>query len=173
MKAVTLLVAGVVACAAAPEDDRAGTSPEGSAEATAVIDVPTGPSGVASAAEPVPTASLPTLLDRHDFRRRTSRFDLPGRLNEISGLAFTPDGRLFGHDDERGRVHEIDPGTGEVGKRFDLGEDMVRDDFEGMAIAGERFFLISSRGWLYEFREVGDRESAPYRVTDTGVGANC
>lgn len=114
-----------------------------------------------------------TFVDRYDLEHRTRRFDLPGRLDEISGLAFTPDGRLFAHDDERGRVYQIDPMTGEVGKRFDLGEEVVRGDFEGIAIVGERFFLISSTGFLYEFREAGDRESTGYRVTDTRVGASC
>lgn len=128
---------------------------------------------VFASARCAPAQRAATLLDRYDFSRRTARHDLPGRLGEISGLAFTPDGRLFAHGDERGRVHEIDPSTGEVGKRFSLGDDDVRDDFEGIAIAGERFFLVSSRGLLYEFREVGDRESTPYRVTDLGVGADC
>ena len=173
MKALALLVAGVMGCAAPIEDGAAGRSPEGLAEAAAEIGGATQPSAVASGAVALSASFPSTLLDRYDFERRTSRFDLPGRLDEISGLAFTPDGRLFGHDDERGRVHEIDPGTGEVGKRFDLGEEMARGDFEGIAIAGERFFLISSRGLLYEFREAGDRESAPYRRTDTGVGASC
>lgn len=127
---------------------------------------------VAAPAAAAPQAAS-TLLDRHDFSRRTARFDLPGRLDEISGLAFTRDGRLFGHDDERATVHEIDIETGEVGKRFSLGDPPRRGDFEGMAIAGERFFLITSRGILYEFREVGDRERATYRVTDVGLGAVC
>ncbi len=122
---------------------------------------------------PLPVQSPSTVLDRHDFRRRTARFDLPGRLAEVSGLAFTPDGRLFAHDDERARIHEIDVETGEVGLRFDLGDPVERGDFEGIAIAGERFFLVTSQGRLYEFREVGDREEAPYRVTDTGLGSRC
>lgn len=115
----------------------------------------------------------PPLAERHDFERRAWRVDLPGRLDEVSGLATTPDGRLFAHDDERGRVHEIDPATGEVGKRFDLASGEVRDDFEGVAVVGARFFLVSSRGLLYEFAETGDREETPYRVTDTGVGGTC
>lgn len=114
-----------------------------------------------------------TFLDRYDFSRRTRRFDLPGRLDEISGLAFTSDGRLFAHDDERGRIYEIDPHSGEVGKHFDVGDKVRRDDFEGIAIAGERFFLISSMGMLYEFREVGDGRYAEYRTTDTRVGVTC
>jgi uncharacterized protein YjiK len=115
----------------------------------------------------------PSFLGRYDFEDRLRRFDLPGRLDEVSGLAFSPDGRLFAHDDERGRVHEIDPTTGEVGKRFDLGSNLVRDDFEGIAIVGERFFLVSSSGRLYEFREGQDRQNMEFRVTDSGVGRGC
>ena len=115
----------------------------------------------------------PTLNDRHDFESRTTRFDLPGRLDEISGLAITPDGRLFGHDDERALVHEIDPVEGSVGKRFSAGSPPLSGDFEGLAIVGERFFLVTSTGTLYEMREAGDRQEAPYRTSDTGLGAVC
>ena len=126
------------------------------------------------AATPDPTAQAPaSFLAGYDFDEPTRRFSLPGRLDEISGLAFTPDGRLFGHDDERGRVHEIDPRTGEVGKRFDLGSDLARDDFEGIAVVGERFFLVSSAGRLYEFREGSDEENMRYRMTDSGLGRGC
>lgn len=112
-------------------------------------------------------------LPFYDFERQVAPFEMPGRLDEISGLAMTGDGRLFGHNDERATVNEIDPGTGLAGKRFSIGEPPIEGDFEGIAIAGDRFFLITSVGLLYEFREVGDRETAPHRVTDTGLGATC
>ena len=115
----------------------------------------------------------PAWLERYDFEERVWYVDLPGRLDEVSGLAFSPDGRLFAHDDERGRIHEIDPATGAVGKRFDLGAELVRDDFEGITIVGERFFLISSTGRLYEAREGADGTDVAYRVTDSGVGRSC
>ena len=119
------------------------------------------------------TTQRTSMVERYDFETRLARFDLPGRLDEISGLAFTPDGRLFAHDDERGRIHEIDTETGQVGKRFDLGDGTVRDDFEGLAIVSDRFFLISSIGLLYEFREGADDTQVPFRLTDTGVGSGC
>lgn len=112
-------------------------------------------------------------LAGYDWSAPWAGFDLPGRLDEISGLAVAPDGRLFGHDDERATVHEIDPATGVVGKRFSLGNPPLRGDFEGLAIAGERFFLVASDGLLFEFREAEDRAEAPYRVTDTELGATC
>jgi len=112
-------------------------------------------------------------LDHYDFAHRTSRFDLPGRLDEISGLAVTPDGRLFAHDDERARVYEIDPRAEKVGKRFTLGDPSIRGDFEAIAVVGERFFILTSHGLLYEFREGGDGAEVPYRLTDTMLGAVC
>jgi len=121
-----------------------------------------------------PGQETPSVLGLHDLERPTASFEMPGRLEEISGLAVTADGRLFGHDDERATVHEIDRTTGEVGKRIFVGGDpSIEGDFEGLAIAGERFFLVTSQGLLYEFREVADRQIAPHRVTDLGLGATC
>jgi uncharacterized protein YjiK len=112
------------------------------------------------------------VLERYDLGAPAGRFEMPGRLDEISGLAMDGEGRLFAHDDERARIHEIDVRTGEVGRPFSLRGD-VRGDFEGIAIAGERFFMITSQGLLYEFREGTEGAEVAYRVTDTGLGASC
>jgi uncharacterized protein YjiK len=114
------------------------------------------------------------ILHLYDMERPAASFAMPGRLEEISGLAITPDGRLFGHNDERATIHEIDRSTGAVGKRVFVGGDpSIEGDFEGLAVVGERFFLVTSTGVLYEFREVGDRGIASYRVTDAGLGDSC
>lgn len=154
MRGLPLLLAALLACPGSPPG--AGQSGAGQA-----------------ATDPARSTALATLLTRYDLDDPFGRWALPGRLDEVSGLAVTADGRLFAHDDERGRLHEIDPATGEVGKRFDLGEELARDDFEGLAIVGERFFLVTSRGMLHEFREGADGENVAYRVTDTGVGGRC
>lgn len=128
---------------------------------------------VAALAFAVPAQEDVVVLAAYDFGQRTHRADLPGRLDEVSGLAFTPDGRLFAHGDERAWVIELDVETGEPGKRFMLGERTARDDFEGIAFAGERLFLVSSSGRLYESREGADRQEMPYAVTDVGLGDSC
>lgn len=117
--------------------------------------------------------SLPPLAARFDLEHRVARFDLPGRLEEISGLAFSPSGALYGHGDERGVVYSLDAEKEAVGRGFTLGSTVLRDDFEGIAVAGDRFFMISSGGRLYEFREAPQGGSSPVRVTDTGLGATC
>ncbi|MGB1841816.1 MAG: hypothetical protein ACPHWZ_11970, partial [Longimicrobiales bacterium] len=48
--------------------------------------------------EAIATDSAVVFLDRFDLDERIWYHDLPGRLDEVSGLAFTPDGRLFAHD---------------------------------------------------------------------------
>lgn len=45
---------------------------------------------------------------------------LPAELMEISGIAFTPDGRLFAHGDEDGTLWELDGRSGTIRKRFSI-----------------------------------------------------
>jgi uncharacterized protein YjiK len=98
---------------------------------------------------------------------------LPRALAEASGLASTADGRLFAHDDERAIVYEIDPATGRAVKSFRLGGHGLRADFEGIEVVGDRFFLVTSTGVLYEFREAADDREARYRAVDTGLSGSC
>lgn len=119
------------------------------------------------------SAQPQTLLDRYDLDRPHSSYAMPGRLDEISGLALSVDGRLFAHNDERAVVYEVDIDTGAVTRGFSLGDPAVRGDFEGIALVGERFFLVTSRGMLYEFREGPVGSSVSYLETDLGVGDRC
>ncbi len=102
-----------------------------------------------------------------------ARWVLRGDLKEISGLALTTDGRLFAHGDERGQVSEVDYRHGVVVKRFMLGSKGVHADFEGIAVAGDIMFLLSSNGKLYEFQEGADGAQVEYIVHDTRLGHEC
>jgi uncharacterized protein YjiK len=113
-------------------------------------------------------------LDAFDFRTgAASQVRLPRALREISGLAVSADGRVFAHADERGVVYQLDASRGTVLKSFSLGSPAVRGDFEGIAIAGARFFLVTSTGRLYETREGDDGAAVSYTAYDTGLGATC
>ncbi len=110
-----------------------------------------------------------------------SRFDamqvvqwkLPKRLHEISGLASLADGELLAHDDERGIVYEIDPTAGSITRSFALGDPPVRDDFEGIAVAGTQVYLLTSDGVLYAAPIGADGEHVDYARIDTGLGRAC
>lgn len=102
-----------------------------------------------------------------------TRLDLPARLAEISGLAVSSDGRVFAHNDERAEVFQIDPATGAVVKSFSIGQPRLSGDFEGIAIAGTRFFLMTSDGVLHEFEEGEAGANVAYREIDTELGTRC
>lgn len=112
-------------------------------------------------------------LERYDLGR-AERVRLPHGLREVSGLASDAGGRLFAHDDEIALIHELDPSDGSVLKRFSVGRRRAaRGDFEGIAIAGTRFVLVTSAGTLLTFSEGDDGAGVDYEIHRTGLGDRC
>jgi uncharacterized protein YjiK len=97
---------------------------------------------------------------------------MPPELNEISGLALTARGTVLTHDDNVGRIYEIDPKTGILLKSFSL-LDNPKGDFEAITIAGDDVYLMESDGKLFKFREGADGTQVPYTTYDTGLGKQC
>ena len=91
------------------------------------------------------------------------RWNLPGKLREISGLALTSDQRLLAITDEEAIVYEYDYAAGRLVKAFALGEQTVRDDFEGIAVLNDTVWLMNSKGDLYSTREGEDGERLAYK----------
>ncbi len=104
--------------------------------------------------------------------QNSSLIDDP-ELREISGLASSEDGRLFCHNDEKGIVYEIDKTKGKIIKKFFPGNKIIKADFEGIALAGDMFYLMTSSGEIYEFSEGADNAFVEYNVYDTGLPAKC
>jgi len=106
----------------------------------------------------------------------SARWSLPALYREVSGLTLSEDGRLFLHNDESGVIGAIDPATGRVVGNYRLGPALPVADFEGIAAAGNRLYLVTSRGALYE-TAMPARGSAtgtlPFTVIQTGVGRLC
>jgi uncharacterized protein YjiK len=128
----------------------------------------------AGATASAPQAQSAALLDMFDFHEKSATHaTLPRALQEISGLAVTSDGRVFAHGDERALVVQIDACAAKAVKSCSLGAPPVLGDFEGIAIVGDRFFLVTSNGQLYEFREGPDASAVPFSVRDTGFGKVC
>lgn len=123
----------------------------------------------------LPKAQEPApVLDRYDLSPGAGfSAPLPAGLKEVSGLATTPDGRVFAHNDETGVVFEVDPERGQVIKTFSLGTLGLRGDFEGIAVAGDRIFLLASEGRLVEFQEGEDRSSVGYRTHSLRLANVC
>lgn len=111
-------------------------------------------------------------LAQYNLEKPARRFKLPKQWREISGLTTIGANRLLAHDDERGVVCEIDYRTGAIVKTFALSDQRtpVADDFEGIAAAEGRLYLVSSAGRLYEFGEGADQETVLYNLYTTGIG---
>ncbi len=103
------------------------------------------------------------------------RMKLAPELEEISGIAFTRDGRLLAHGDERGTIWQIDPVTGEIVKRFGFGSHgrLLYGDFEDIQIVGERIFLVTSTGKIFEGREAENGVVINALPRSTGLGGAC
>jgi uncharacterized protein YjiK len=101
-----------------------------------------------------------------------TQFYLSTKLNEISGLCLTDDGRLFAHNDEKGAIHQLDPTSGKIIKSFFLGRALtVNQDFEGIAFAKNKFYLVSSDGLLYVFNEGEDNKTVQYQTIDLNMNS--
>jgi uncharacterized protein YjiK len=101
-----------------------------------------------------------------------AKWIMPPELREISGLALTSRGTVLTHDDNIGRVYEVDPKTGILLKGFSL-EGGVRGDFEAITIAGSDIYLLESKGKIFQFKEGADASQVPYTVFDTHLGKEC
>ncbi|HEU4879180.1 MAG TPA: SdiA-regulated domain-containing protein [Gemmatimonadaceae bacterium] len=97
---------------------------------------------------------------------------MPTELREISGLALTPDGRLFAHDDEISRIYEIDARRGTIVKSFLVGKGL-HGDFEALTVAGSDMYLLQSNGTLYRFKEGDNGKIVPYQKLDLHLKKEC
>jgi uncharacterized protein YjiK len=129
---------------------------------------------VFAALAPDVAADEGTVLSHYSFDAQSlTQWELPKKLREISGLAMTPDGRLFAHGDEQGIVYQIDYDSGELVKAFALGDPTVQGDFEGIAVQGNVVYLVTSHGKIYRALEGHDGERVEYEMFDTGLWKQC
>ncbi|RKU33340.1 hypothetical protein C6499_01430 [Candidatus Poribacteria bacterium] len=112
-------------------------------------------------------------LESYDLKVETAtHWKLPGRLEEISGLAMTLDNQLMAHNDEKAVIHEIDYQNGAIVKAFQLADikNPENDDFEGIATVNDQVYLVTSSGRIYEGSRGTEGESVLYNIYATGVG---
>jgi uncharacterized protein YjiK len=101
------------------------------------------------------------------------RRPLPPPLSEISGMATTGDGRTLAHADERAVVTEIDVSTGQVRKSFGFGTPVEPGDFEGIAVAQGRIYLVTSAGVIYSAEEGKANGTVVFQRFESGAGQFC
>jgi len=108
-------------------------------------------------------------LNEYDISNESAeKIALPSELMEVSGITFTNDNRMFAHGDEDGDIFEIDPQSGKVIKKFSIGSFLtVKGDFEDIAYAKGKFYLVESNGKIYEFSEGSNGELVKFKTYKT------
>jgi uncharacterized protein YjiK len=103
--------------------------------------------------------------------------ELPRALSEVSGLAFTRDGSLLAHGDERAVIWRYDLTTRRPVARFGLaerrGRRVMHGDFEDLAIVDERLFLVTGTGEIFEGRIGTDGQLGRAVRRTPALGAVC
>ena len=96
---------------------------------------------------------------------------LPKELIEISGLAYAGEKFVYTHNDEEGIVFKVSVESGEIIKKFYVGNKKLKKDFEGIAVVRDYIFLTTSDGVLYRFTEAENNGTAEYQKYKTGLSA--
>ncbi len=84
-------------------------------------------------------------------------------LREISGIDYINDNKLVAINDEAGKLFFINPASGE----FESVEFGSKDDYEDVAIAGPFYYVLNSKGQLFEI-SVGDNKLVATYTGDFG-----
>lgn len=98
------------------------------------------------------------------------RMGLPKDLKEISGLA-TFENNLLAIADEKARVYKISFEEETVERVGAFGDPPVKGDFEGIAVAGNTVYAITSEGMLF-IRAMDDADER-FERQDTALGELC
>jgi hypothetical protein len=100
---------------------------------------------------------------------------LPADLVEVSGIAFTSEGRLLAHGDEQALIWEFDVKSRRLRGRFGLvgAGGILRGDFEDIQVVGERVFLVTSDAAIYEGKVVPEGRTTEGRRRTKGLGGGC
>lgn len=111
-------------------------------------------------------------LNHYDFAKsKLNSITIVKELNEISGLTITGDDRLYAHNDEIGKVFELDIETGKIINQFNLGKKKLKRDFEGIAVVKDSLFMVTSSGVIYKFSFPDDGEHVDYKIYKTFLSA--
>ena len=74
-------------------------------------------------------------------------WELPGKLEEVSGLSYIDENLLACVQDEKGNIYLFNLQSGEVEQKIDFEDD---GDYEGIEIIGQDAWVLKSNGTLFE-----------------------
>ena len=95
------------------------------------------------------TGSFQNVDLSYDFENPTEKYDLPGKLKEISGLSYYKTNQLVCVNDEQGNIFIYDIKEKKIVDKIPFGKD---GDYEGVEVVGDEVFVLKSNGKLKGFK---------------------
>ena len=99
------------------------------------------------------TMDFPFSLRREDFKEEYTiqqKWDLPDRLEEISGMDFIDDNLMAAIQDEEGIIFIYNLNSKKIEQEVKFGKS---GDYEGLAIVNNDAFVLRSDGILFEIKD--------------------
>ena len=110
----------------------------------------------------------------HETSIDTEKWRLPRALMEVSGLAVMDASHVLTVTDEHATVYRVNLETGAVDTHFAFGSPLITGDFEGITVAGNDVYIITSRGRLYRGIDgLAGGDDVAFEVFDTGLEKIC
>ncbi len=100
--------------------------------------------------------SLKTKVIPYDLTDPYEIFELPGKLDEISGIDFYKPGIIACHNDEDGEIFLFDIEKRKLEEKYKFAGD---GDYEDIVIDGETAFILRSDGKIYEVKDFTSKKS--------------
>ena len=91
----------------------------------------------------------------YDLHDASHKWELPGKLEEISGLSYLGENKLACVQDEKGNIYIFSSSSGEVIQKIDFGDD---DDYEGIEVVGSNAWVMNSKGTLFLVKDYLDED---------------
>ncbi len=83
------------------------------------------------------------------------KYNLPGKLNEISGLTYISNYKIGCIEDEKGNIYVFDIKKGKLTKKIDFAKDR---DYEGIEIVKKTAYVLRSNGDIYIVKKFGNKK---------------
>lgn len=93
----------------------------------------------------------------YDLEKPDRIWELKQKLQEISGIALTGNGKFLAIEDEHGILFEIDSVSGDISRELKFSG---KGDFEDLALAGDTVWVLKTDGVLFRLTNIASGKPA-------------
>ncbi|MBN1821393.1 MAG: SdiA-regulated domain-containing protein [Prolixibacteraceae bacterium] len=102
----------------------------------------------------------------YNLKKADVKYNLSGRLTEVSGLSFYKENLLTLVQDEKGNVYFFDTEKEKITDKIDFAND---GDYEGVEVVGDEIWVLKSNGILFRIKNPEKEKSLDVKDYDTDL----